>query len=232
MGLISDEECLARLMEYGYTEEDAKLLLQWFKLEKLPNPKDLTMSTILKAYEDGFFDRDTTKELLMQLGYDEDEAELLIREREHKMQEEYASEVEKTLAVQFLLGYIDESTLIGQLAELGYPAHKISRIVWQLRQRKKRTIRVLSKEDVHILVKAGLMSLQQAYQYLTEKMNYTEEDASLLVRLWALELGLAPGQPGWPGGPGPGGPEQPGPGPPGGGQGGGVEIPHPPGGGP
>jgi len=81
-GLIDKDTALVRLRDLGYSDEDARLLIALWDADKTATTRekdrDLTKSDILKAFELGLIDWDEAKDMLMQIGYDEDEAEFLL----------------------------------------------------------------------------------------------------------------------------------------------------------
>jgi len=82
LGILSKEEALVRLRALGYTAEDAKLILETEeakrKMDTRERDRDLTRTDILKAFELGIMSWDEAKQALMDLGYDESEADLLL----------------------------------------------------------------------------------------------------------------------------------------------------------
>ena len=77
-GLISEEEFKRIMLERGYPERQIELWIQYLKEEKMTKDKDLTKSEILRLYRYDVISRQLAKDLLMSLGYDEEESELLL----------------------------------------------------------------------------------------------------------------------------------------------------------
>ena len=86
LGIIRDRGYAKQmLMKIGYDEDEAEILLKVADAEKEASKheegRDLTKTDILKAMEEGLITPDQAKQMLMDIGYDEDEAELLIYTR-------------------------------------------------------------------------------------------------------------------------------------------------------
>ena len=174
LGLISDEELVARLMEVGYTKADALKLLEFYKSLKVEKEKDLTMSQILKLFRIGEITEEECKKMLMSLGYDEAEAEFLIAIEKHKMEEEEIEDLIDVYVNQFAEGEIDEKTLTQKLDELGLRASRRDKIIQRAVRKRERQIRMPSKEDIIKWYNAGLITEQKARELLT-KINIPEE---------------------------------------------------------
>jgi len=80
--VIDKEEAVSRLRELGYSDKDIEIMLSIEdarkRLDNREKDRDLTRSDILKGYELGLLTWDEAKELLIDLGYDESEAEYLL----------------------------------------------------------------------------------------------------------------------------------------------------------
>lgn len=80
--VITREEAFKRLLQIGYDEEEANIILTVEEAKMAGTTKEktreLSKSEILNLFENGLIGPDRAKELLINLGYDEEEADLLI----------------------------------------------------------------------------------------------------------------------------------------------------------
>jgi len=166
MGLISDEEVLARLMEYGYTRKDAELLLEWFKAEKMPSERDLTKTEILKLYHYRFIDQEKAKELLKGLGYSDDEAEYLILLEDYKLYNEIIEERLNTLRLLYVRGAIDDNKFYDELAKLNLPDYKIQYELEKAQREKMKTQKIPSKTDLQKMLMSGVITEEEFRKYM------------------------------------------------------------------
>ena len=182
LGLISDEEVLGRLMEYGYTKKDAELLLQWFKAEKMPSERDLTKSEILKLYHYRFIDEKKAKDLLLGLGYDEDEAEFLVLLEDYKVYNEIVEEKLSILRTLYVRGIIDDQKLLDELNKLALPSHKIQYELERAQREKVRAQKLPSKSDLDKMFSAGVIT-EEKYRKTLKLLGYSEDWIERYVKL-------------------------------------------------
>jgi len=77
-GILSEDEFRAYLRERGYSEKDIEAYITYVKTVKMREDKNLTKTDILRLYRENIIERELAKSLLMSIGYDENEAELLL----------------------------------------------------------------------------------------------------------------------------------------------------------
>ena len=76
-GIISTDDALARLITIGYSDSDAQIILQGARLRGVHSSKPLTVAQIVKLYTLDVFGYADAISALIQLGYDEQTAELV-----------------------------------------------------------------------------------------------------------------------------------------------------------
>jgi hypothetical protein len=85
-GIIkTHEELVRRYKDLGYSPENAEALAQFTEKYYSTSERDLTKADVLGAYRDGALKRDETKEMLIEIGYSPDEAEILLRREDLKI---------------------------------------------------------------------------------------------------------------------------------------------------
>jgi len=174
LGLIDDEELVARLMEIGYTKEDALKLLEFYKTYKVEQEKDLTRSQILELYKIKEITEEECKNMLMRIGYDEIEAEFLIAIEKFKESEREINDKVAVYTYQFEEGLLTEKELVEKLDELGLRASRRDKIVAEAVRRKNRKIRLPSKEDIVRWYKNKQITEERARELLT-RINIPKE---------------------------------------------------------
>jgi len=174
LGLIDDNELLARLMEIGYTKADAQKLVEFYKTYKVSEEKDLTRTQILQLWSIGEITDKECKEMLMRLGYDDVEAEFLITLEKYKLAEKELNDMIEVYVYQFEEGLISEEELVAKLDELGIRATRRDKIVVDAVRRRNRKIRLPSKEDIVKWYNQKLITEEKARELLT-RINIPEE---------------------------------------------------------
>lgn len=128
-GVMNRDQALEELDKLGYSQEEAEILLKLADMsktaEKKVKKKDLTASQILQAYRYGVIeDRNEAKVLLLQIGYDEEEAELLLRiedAKKHVEKHKRARDLTKTDILKAMVkGLISPEEAKKMLLEIGY----------------------------------------------------------------------------------------------------------------
>lgn len=81
-GLLSKEEGIARLVELGYDEDEATMIMDSTisesKSAEIEVDRDLSKADIIKGMALGYFDRVVGKTMLMKLGYNSEEVDYII----------------------------------------------------------------------------------------------------------------------------------------------------------
>ena len=126
--LISRQKAMDMLMSLGYDPDEADYLLDLIDLKKEAEEEKkkpaLTKSTILSAFRKRLIDKQTAKELLIRLGYEEKSVEILL-ELEDKIRRAKDRPRERDITKSdvlkaFRIGLIDYDTAKEFLMALGY----------------------------------------------------------------------------------------------------------------
>ena len=173
LGLISDDELIARLMEVGYSRKDAELLLNFYKRLKTGKERDLTKSEVLKLYRYKLIGKDDAIEHLGALGYDQEESEFLIKLQDYKLYTKKVRTVLKLIKEQYADGVITEQELYDELSRLNLPAEKIALEMEQAQEAKKRKQKIPSKKDLMAMFQNKIISEQEFREYM-QRIGYSE----------------------------------------------------------
>lgn len=181
LGLISDDELLARLMELGYSKKDAELMLEFYKAYKHSANRDLTVSMTLKAYLRGLMTREDCKSYLQYLGYDEDEAELIISLEEEKMKEERLDDAIDSAVYRFSRGLIDEERLRLILTDLGLPEAEKELIVEKAYLEREKREKLPTKADLISWLKQKVITKEDFKQWM-KRLGYKDDVIELYLK--------------------------------------------------
>jgi len=157
IGVIDEERLLRGYKELGYNEEDAQLLTEWTKLEYAQKDKDLTKTEILRNYRIGQCTREEAKKMLMELGYDEDEAEWILTYEDYKL---YVEEIEaeaETIVYELSEGNISYEEAISKLGELNMPERVKLRYLNKAKREVRKTTKRPSTDDLKRWFKLGII---------------------------------------------------------------------------
>jgi len=180
LGLIDDEELKARLMELGYTKKDAELMLQFYKAYRNVEERDLTKTEILKGYRMGSMTKEQAKEMLMDLGYSEEEAEFILELEDYKKWRDEVDEQVDLLMAEYKEGLITKDELAKGLESLNlsekekeYWLRKAD--VIRARERKRAT-----PSDWRRWFEAGVVD-EVEFRKRMEAFGYTKEEVDYFV---------------------------------------------------
>lgn len=148
MGLISDEELIARLMQLGYAKEDAELLAQFYKHYKNESGRELTRSQIVQAYNYRLITPEQAKEYLIELGYDKDEAQFIISLEDYKRSQKELEDKINLTKYLYAKGIIDEKELRDRLAKLELSAEFIDKVVIDADNERSKKLKLPTKTDI------------------------------------------------------------------------------------
>ncbi|MAF43775.1 MAG: hypothetical protein CMI54_06375 [Parcubacteria group bacterium] len=202
-GWINKEAVIEELEGLGMSSDRARELWETkFKKEapaRLAKERDLTLSQIFKGVKTGKIQRNKASALISGLGYDRQEAELLL--------EIYAPADEDVKIVKArLLSKADikaglksaeftEPQVIERLLLLRYTPEDANTllsifkaVLWPAENEKERA---LSRADIIAGVKAGLLSNKEGYNSLLE-MGYSPENAEFLLLLKVEDSPFSP----------------------------------------
>jgi len=182
-GVLDDEGYKRAMMDLGYTEENAELYLAWVNAEKPQKEKDLTETTIKKAYNTGLVTAQQFKDYLRRFGYDEEEAELIIALEDQKVAEELLEDQIRLLQWRYSRAEIVEETFYRNMDELGIPRAKATRYLSKAESDKVKRAKLPSLETVKRWLQGELITKEEAKDYLT-RLGYRAKERDLFMREW------------------------------------------------
>lgn len=192
--VIAKGKALEWLQYLGYSRELAEFILTHISKEKSTKDRDLTKSDIKQMYIRGIITQDQARDFLIKLGYDENEAQLLL-----ELWKTELTNREKTLTYSqikqlYLNNLIGREEAIKYLNELGYSPNDIEYILklWDL-EKQKRHLK-LNLSVIHQAYRYNVISEQEAVQYL-QQLGYSQQAIQLYIKIWNEEKKKEPKKP-------------------------------------
>lgn len=105
-GVLTKEEVLKAYKEIGYDVDKAQKLTDWTTKEGLSRERDLTMSQILDAFNDGEIIYSRASEELKKLGYDEEETKIVLKLEQNKIERALKKREKAILVKKYVKGLI------------------------------------------------------------------------------------------------------------------------------
>lgn len=181
LGLIDDEELKARLMELGYSPDDADLMVRFYKVYKNRSDRDLTRSQILDGFEEKLITRNEALELLQAIGYDPDEAEFIVTLEEAKIRDKEVKDQIAVLRDMYVNGAITKDKLKSELEKLDISLTKVERELIRAEQEKKRATQTPSKTDLVKWLKLDIIGVEEFIAKM-RSIGFQDDDIKYYVK--------------------------------------------------
>jgi hypothetical protein len=188
-GKIERETALRLLRLNGYKREWAEWILEASKEERTEKDKDLSKSEVMRLRRYGIIDDNTFITFMKALGYDEIEADYLLKLTKATIPTQEAPKP-KTLTKDnilraFELGVIREDEARNMLKALRYDDTSINVLIELAKARMKKEPEVLkrdlTKADVLKALRMGIIDRNEADAYLTA-LGYSERERAILLQ--------------------------------------------------
>jgi hypothetical protein len=188
-GRIDRETALRLLRMNGYKREWAEWILEAANEEKVEKDKDLSKSEVMRLRRYGIIDDAKFLEFIKALGYDETEANYLLKLTKATIPTQEAPKP-KTLTKDnilraFELGVIREDEARNMLKALRYDDTSINVLIELAKARMKKEPEVLkrdlTKADVLKALRMGIIDRNEADAYLTA-LGYDEKERAILIQ--------------------------------------------------
>lgn len=147
---------------------------------KLAGSKKLAQGTIMSLYADKVLSRDQAAEFLVQLGYDEPEADFVIDVQDYKEAAASVSSAISKTRTGYLARKLDLTQARQILDALGVPADRAQQLLAIWEDELGATVRILTPGQIVDAVYYGVSTTEWAMQQL-EGLGYTPGDAWVLI---------------------------------------------------
>ena len=189
-GRIGQLEAIADLVDMGYDEEEADFIVANAQTQLADMQasaaeakiRDVTQSTILRAYGERIVARGEAESMLADLGYTADGVELLLAVEDFNTQHDLAALRAKVIEQQFRQGAVSGGDARAQLASAGYGVERADLVVqrWEIQYGAKD--RDLTEAQLRNALQRGLID-SAVYVRRVGALGYSDEDAKILLAL-------------------------------------------------
>jgi len=192
--LITEKEFVDGLKRLGYKEADARLILQTIKPERTKEERDLTKSEILRAYRYRVINRATAKNYLKQLGYSDDEADLILKVEDTIMANRTRELTYSQIRQMFLRGVLTENEAKSYLQRIGYTLEDTELLIDLWKKQAEPRPKTLNLTTIKYAYLYDIIDSEKAKAFLSE-LGYTEDQIELLISLWDTQKEKEPRKP-------------------------------------
>lgn len=181
-GVITDAKALELLLKLGISPENAGYLIQEGHNNKTAAHKQLSVSQISIAYEEGALSRDQARTHLIDLNYQSADADFVLDLVDIKWAQALHSATITRIRSLYLGHHLDRSTASADLDSAGVtPAHRDAYLrLWDIV--RTTPTRTLTEAQLASAYKKGLIT-EQVFRSRLTAMGYPEADVDLLVLL-------------------------------------------------
>ena len=188
LGLIDDNELLARLMEVGYTKKDAELMLEFYKTFRQEEAKTFAKTEIKYLLYYGIINETEAKVMLERLGYTEEDAKTMIQLWKVKLAEKDMRETQKFVRDAYALGEITREEAERILREAGLSEEVIAVVLDKEDKRRLSSQKLPSASTVVKWLKNGIITEDKAREIL-RSINVKEEYIEYYIKEAGVESG-------------------------------------------
>jgi len=188
LGLIGDDELLARLMEVGYTKKDAELMVEFYKTFRQEEARTFAKTEIKYLLYYGIINETEAKVMLERLGYTEDDAKTMIELWKVKLAEKDMRETQKYVRDAYALGEITREEAERILKEAGLSEEVIAVVLDKEDKRRLKSVKGPSPTTVVKWLKLGVITEEKAREIL-RSINVKEEYIDYYIKEAEVESG-------------------------------------------
>jgi len=188
LGLIDDNELLARLMEVGYTKKDAELMLEFYKTFRQEEARTFAKTEIKYLLYYGIINETEAKVMLERLGYTEEDAKTMIELWKVKLAEKDMRETQKFVRDAYALGEITREEAERILREAGLSEEVIAVVLDKEDKRRLKSQKLPSPSTVVKWLKNGIITQDKAREIL-RSINVKEEYIEYYIKEAEVESG-------------------------------------------
>jgi len=119
-GIIKKKDVYEGYLKLGYSKEDAEKLTNFAIIENLKKERELTMSQIITAYKDRIIQKSDAVQDLQKLGYEKDDAELIIAIADYQVKQKFEREELLTLKWEYAYGIKTKDEVIHEFNNMNF----------------------------------------------------------------------------------------------------------------
>jgi len=188
LGLIDDDDLLARLMEVGYTKKDAELMVEFYKTFRQEEARTFAKTEIKYLLYYGIINETEAKVMLERLGYTEEDAKTMIELWKVKLAEKDMRETQKYVRDAYALGEITRQEAERILKQAGLSEEVISVVLDKEDKRRLKSQKLPSPSTIVKWLKLGVISKDKAREIL-RSINVKEEYIEYYIKEAEVEGG-------------------------------------------
>lgn len=184
-GIIDREQTLTYYRKMGYAPEEAERLTRLAETFYQDSEREVTKAIILQALEVGELSAEDAQAMLIELGYPEDDAMLIMSVKLAQLDEKDVKARLSVLTSQYVRGVISEGALGLALDQLDITATRRDKEMEDARVKREGKVRMPNKDDIKAFLKAGAVAVPTAKTLLKEA-GVRDVDVPRYLKAWGM----------------------------------------------
>jgi len=181
-GVLDEAGVKRGYLDIGYDDEKATKLTEFTKALKTGTAKDLTLSMITNAFKQGNVSRDAALEMIMDLGYEEDEADFILALYEQQTKQESRELSQSKFDVMFQLGLIDREELKRNLIALNYATDAAENLTKIEEAKKAGKITLLPLGTLREALRRKIIEPED-FAARAQRLGYQDDEIEIVIQL-------------------------------------------------
>ena len=174
MGIIDRDQVKRTYLDLGYDEEKAEWLTRFTEMQNTEADRDLTKAEILSSYSKAIIGRQECQTMLLDLGYSEEEVDILISMKEYTTVKEIKEREETRIKKFYLAGAYTANQVINELGKLDLVGAEQESLLKLWDSEKLAKLRSPTKKELDTLFSNKIISMNQYVEEM-ENLGYTEK---------------------------------------------------------
>lgn len=188
LGVLSDDELTTAYTDAGYSPEKAGKMALFTVRYNQDRQKRLTFAQVIKGFKERIIPRQEAKELLLQLKYDDDQAEYQLMYADYEIQKEYQDAMLDNIKTRFQNNLTTELDTLQALNNLNLPAEQIEILMDNWKIKRMIDVKVPSKTDLDKFLAKKIINKDE-YRQEMEKLGYNYRYIGWYEKLTGVKQG-------------------------------------------
>jgi hypothetical protein len=174
MGIIDRDQVKRTYLDLGYNEEKAEWLTKFTEMQNTETDRDLTKAEILSSYSKAIIGQSECRNMLLDLGYSEEEVNILISMKEYTTVKEIKDREEKRIRKFYLAGVYTANQTINELGKLDLVGAEQESLLRLWDSEKLAKLKSPTKKELDTLFTASIIG-EGIYINEMKNLGYTDK---------------------------------------------------------
>lgn len=179
-GAISHADAVKRVMQSGYNESDAQIIVSSGTNEKLQQYRSDVMAAIATMYEDNAISEQQAQAMAQGLGFESQEVDFILQAAQFKAVSRMLNSAISAVRSKYIAHRVNKTTASGLIDALGVPSSQRDMLLTTWDVERDANVKILTEAQVVKAVSLQLITEDDGTSRLIA-MGYNATDAGLLL---------------------------------------------------